>query len=151
MNRGVSFFLKLAAFLLSATAAAKIFVALFSHTPVLSYLDPLFEIPFRQELFAVAGLEIVIATVCFCSDRIRLQLAIIAWFATNCAVYHLGLYLIGIHFCKCLGNIQDMFKISQSTANAITIVILSYLLLGAYGFLFLTWWKNRKPEAAQCD
>jgi hypothetical protein len=142
MNRAVRFFVKSAGVLLLITAAAKMFTVFAGHTPILSQHDPILMIPFRAELLGVAVLEIVIAAVCFFAERIRLQLGLVAWLATSFAAYRFGLWLLGIQFCQCLGNIPDALHLSVHTANAITFAMLIYLLLGSYGGLVGKWIVN---------
>jgi len=142
MNRQAGFFVKSAGLLLLITALAKLYTVFVGHTPILSSDDPIFAIPFRIELFVVAVLEITISGVCFFSKRIGLQLGLIAWLATSFATYRLGLWLIGIQFCKCLGSIPDVIHLSAYTANIITVSILAYLLLVSYTGLIGKWLTN---------
>jgi len=135
MNRLDRVFVKSAGVLLLITASAKIFTSVFGHTPILNQHDPVLTISFRAELMGVGVLEIIIAAVCFFTERIRLQLCLIAWLASCFAIYRFGLWLLGVPFCKCLGNVPDALNLSTHTANTITIVILIYLLLGGYGSL----------------
>jgi hypothetical protein len=144
MNRLTYLFVKSAGVLLLITALAKIFTGLVGHTRILGFPDPILAIPFRAELLLVGALEIIIAAVCFFTKRIRLQLGLVAWLATSFAAYRFGLWLVGIQFCKCLGDIPDALHLSTHTANTITASILIYLLLGSYGGLIGKWILNSR-------
>jgi hypothetical protein len=144
ISRLVYFFVKIAGVLLLITALAKIAADFAGGTAaILNEHDPIFRISFRLELFLVAVLEIIIAAVCLFTKRVWLQLGLIAWLATNFAIYHLGLWMISYHICPCLGNIPAVLHLSTQTANAITYAILFYLLLGSYGCLIGKWLANR--------
>jgi hypothetical protein len=111
---------------------------------LLQVSDPIFKLPFRYVLIGAAVAELIVAIICFFSDRIVLKAGLIAFLATNFSVYRLGLWLIGYHgHCLCLGNLTDAIHLSPHAADIIMKVILAYLLIGSYITLFrLKWHRN---------
>lgn len=85
--------------------------------------------------------ELITAIVCLFSDQTTLKAALVAFLATNFAVYRIGLWLIGYHgHCLCLGNLTDVIHIPPHAADIIMMGILAYLLIGSYITLFRLNW-----------
>jgi len=141
MKRMSLLFIKSAGVLLLITAAAKFYTA-FGHAVILDVPDPVLRVRFGRELLVAAVLETVIGSYCVLTQRTSLQLGLIAWLSTGFAAYRFGLWAADIHICKCLGNVPAMLHLSTKAANTITLLILTYLLLGSYGVLLAKWLKS---------
>jgi hypothetical protein len=112
--------------------------ALFGDAKILGACDPIIGIQFRHLMLAVGSIEIVLCLLCFLGKRPILIVTVIAWLATNLAVYRVGLWWMGWHRpCGCLGNLTDALHISARTADNIMKAVLAYLLIGSYGLLTL--------------
>jgi hypothetical protein len=93
-----------AAVVLATTGAAKVWSAL-GDVRLLTEIDPIIGIQFRQLLLAVGLAEMVVAPVCLIGKRPRLALGLVAWMATSFLVYRIGLWWMGWKKpCNCLGN-----------------------------------------------
>jgi hypothetical protein len=132
----VRFFLCSAGMLLILTGAAKLISAAGS-ARILQMPDPLLMIPFGY-VFWIAGItEILVAFVCFFSNRTRLSAGLVAWLATTFLIYRIGLLCLGSYkLCGCLGNLTDAVHISPQTADLIAKTVLGYLLIGSYATIF---------------
>jgi hypothetical protein len=121
--------------------------------PSLIVLDPLLGIPLRLAVLAVGGLELVVALICLFGRQAGLQSGLIAWLATNFAVYRAGLLWQGCHTqWGCLGNPLDRLRLLPSLADHGLYFLLACLLLGGYAALVWLWfgepasvrnWKER--------
>lgn len=137
-----SFFIMSVGVLLTLTALAKLLTA-FAGSPVVYQHDPILGLQFHHEFLAIGAVEMAIACVCLFTRRANLQLGLVVWLSTSFAVYRFGLWLVGIDTCPCLGNFSDAIHLSKTSANAITIGILAYFLIGSYIGLINKW--MRKP------
>jgi hypothetical protein len=134
--------------ILFLTGIAKIWSS-FGHVRILLVPDPLISIEFGHLFLLVGAAEIVIALVCFCSNRFNLQVGLIAWLATCFLFYRLGLSWIGWHKpCNCLGSLTDTLHISPEIADMAMKIILAYLLIGSYATLFWFWRQKRKEAVS---
>jgi hypothetical protein len=143
-SRWIRLFIRSAGVLLIITATAK-FVSTGGSARILQNPDPVLSIPFRHVFWFVGAIEIITAVVCLFGKSIRLQAGLVAWLATNFALYHLGLLLVGYQKpCSCLGNLTDVLHISPKVADTAMKIILAYLLIGSYATLFWLWKEKRK-------
>ena len=125
--------------ILAITGIAKVWSG-FGNSKLLAVADPILGIQFGHLMLAVGTAEIVIALVCFFSQRQTVALGLVAWLATNIVFYRVGLWWMDWHRpCSCLGNLTDSLHISPQLADNIMKVVLAYLLLGSYGSLFWMW------------
>lgn len=135
-NKLNRFFVASAGAILAITATAKM-ISAFGSVRILSNPDPIFGISVRELLFMVASLELVVAVVCFRSNRVGLQAQLILWLSAMFVVYRVGLILLGQHSgCACLGTVTEVINVSQESADTVMKGILAYLLIGSSAILF---------------
>jgi hypothetical protein len=133
---------------LGVTGCAKV-VSFFGIERILYLNDPILGIPFRYLLLLVGILEILIAGVCVLSNKPKLSSLLVAFLATNFAIYRLALWFMGWHRpCNCMGNLADAMHIPPQTADAAMKIILAYLLIGSYATLFWFWKQKRATSIA---
>jgi hypothetical protein len=129
------------------TGIAKIWSGL-GQARILAVPDPLLGIELGHLLSLVGTAEVVIALACFFSKRQQLLIGLVAWLATNFAVYRLGFLLMGWHRpCSCLGNLTDAIHISPQIADNVMKGVLAYLLIGSYTTMFLLWRQRKRVSA----
>ena len=134
------------AFLLIASIAK--LVSACGNSKILQNLDPIFSIPFRDILWIVGSIELVVVSVCFFCKQALLQVALTAWLATCFMLYRVGLLWIDYRKpCHCLGNLTDALHIPPQTADTAMKIILLYLLIGSYATLFWLWRQKRKSSS----
>ena len=135
----LKYFLKGAGVLFLVTGIAKI-VAVSDSSAVLKTIDPVFHIQFRWLGFGVGCLEFVAAVLCLFRRASTLNLAVVAWLATNFLVYRTALALQGWQIpCRCLGSLTGSLPISTQAASTITAWLLSALVCGSYALLLWQW------------
>jgi hypothetical protein len=135
--------------LLLITAFAKI-ISANGTARILQNQDPILNVSFQNIFWVVGIIEIVIALVCFFSQRAGLKIGLVAWLATICLIYRFGLGWIGYQSpCHCLGTLTDALRIPPQTADTAMRIILAYLLLGSYGTLFWLRQQKRKQSGAE--
>jgi hypothetical protein len=140
----INLFIFLSGLLLLATAAAKL-VSASGHAGILRMTNPIFGISFRNVLWIVGFLELVVALICFLGKQQKLKIWLIAWLATCFLMYRVGsVVMYNSKFCPCLGNLTDALHISPQAADTTAKIILAYLLLGSYAAIFWTWWPTQK-------
>ena len=144
----VSWFVSSVTAILALTGIIKSWSA-FGQSKLLAMADPITGIQFGRLMLTVGILELVIAGVCLFRKSQKLSLALIAWLATNFALYRLGLWWMGWKKpCTCLGNLTDALHIPPQTADTAMKIILAYLLIGSYGSLFWLWRQRKKAASA---
>jgi len=131
-------YIKSAGVLLTLTALAKLAAAV-SGPHIIGQHDPILGLQYRYEFWVIGLLELSIAFFCLFLRPCRLQYGLLAWLTGCFAVYRIGFWSIGMHFCPCLGNFSDAIHLSKETANAITLGILVYLLVGSFVGLIVPW------------
>jgi hypothetical protein len=99
-------FIRLSGNLLLITSVAK-FISITGNSPILHNYDPLLLIKFDQVFFIVGLIEFGVAMVCCFSNKIELPVYLIAFLATDFAIYRTGLFLIHYQPCHCLGGLTD--------------------------------------------
>jgi hypothetical protein len=126
-----------AGIILAITGAAKL-LALTGDGTILRVSDPFFGIPFQHLMLLVGLAELLVAGICFLGRWPGLSTMLVAWLASGFLVYRTGIWMIGWKKpCGCLGNLTDVLGISSRTADWIAMILLGYLLVGAYAVLFL--------------
>jgi len=145
-NRFVQIFLYSAVLILCVTAMAKL-VSASGNARILSTADPLLGVPNRIVLIGVGVLELVLAGVILFSKNHGIKPYLIAWFASNLVIYHLGLWWGNVAApCACLGTVTNALPFSPNTIEWIMKGILAYLLLGSYGVLISQWFSGRNKS-----
>ncbi len=135
-----------AGILLLVTSLAKIFSAN-GNAAILQKPDPLLSVSFQYVFWIAGTLEFIVATYCFCGGRLVFQASLVAWIATNFALYRFGLFWIGWHKpCSCMGNLTDALNIPPQTADTAMKIILAYLLIGSYATLFWLWRQRKNAK-----
>jgi hypothetical protein len=128
--------------MLLLTGFSKI-VAAFGKTNVLSEVDPIFGISFRQLFLFSGALEVLIAEICLLSKRLEICLKLVLWLSLAFLVYRLGLWWMDWKQpCQCLGSLTDSLRISPNLADLIAKCLLAYMLLGDCVAL----WFQRKKQ-----
>ncbi len=138
--------------ILAITGLAKAFSAI-GPARALDVADPIFGIPFRHLMLLVGLAELSIALLAFMTNKSQFSLLAIAWLSTSFLLYRIGLWWMGWHRpCGCLGNLVDILHISPQTADSITKLSLSYLLVGSYWLAARTciWdWADRPSSVME--
>jgi len=130
--------------ILALTGCAKLWSA-FGQMKVLAIPDPVIGISYRNLLFGVGLLEVLIGWFCFMGRQRKLALGLTAWLATAFVIYRLSLIWLDYHKpCNCLGTLTDALHISPNAADTVMKVILAYLLVGSYGILIWQWVRSRR-------
>jgi hypothetical protein len=130
---------------LTITGIAKVWSA-FGTSRILALVDPIISVKFGHLMLATGLVEIVIALVCFFSQRQTLALGFLAWIASMFLLYRFGLWWINWqHSCSCLGNLADALHISPQIADNTMKAVLAYLLIGSYGLLIRQRCQGRPP------
>lgn len=121
---------------LAITGVAKL-LSLFGTERMQFLNDPIFGIQFRYLMLIVGISEILIACVCLLTNKLALGNLLVAFLATNFAIYRSALWFMGWRRpCSCMGNLADALHIQPQTADMIMKIVLAYLLLGSYATLF---------------
>lgn len=121
--------------ILGLTALSKI-LSLLNPTKLLVQNDPVFGIPIT---YVMAGASLFEIGICiflgFTRDKIKAALAVFA-FAVLVLSYRVGIYVNGIHYCPCLGNLVDWWPWLGSHEGSIMASIAFWLLLTSSAQLF---------------
>ena len=126
---------KLAAFLLFLTGAAKLF-SVTQETQILSHVDPVLLLTYRQAYALLAVIEFTLAAYLVFGRDIRGRAMSVAWFATMALAYRAVVHAFRVAApCPCLGNPTAWLGISQHGAEQIALAILGFLFLCGYGVL----------------
>jgi hypothetical protein len=134
--------------ILGVAAIAKI-VSVFGTARVLLIQDPLIGISFRKLIILAGVVELVIASLCLSTNRLKLNSLMVAWLSTSFVVYRFGLWWINWQRpCHCLGNLTDALHIPPQTADTVMKFILAYLLIGSYTMLFWFWRQKSTAVSA---
>ena len=129
-------FIRTAAVMLLFTSVAK-FTVFVGNPPIGITHDPVMGFTFHDEFITVGIVEATVAVFCLVTTWAKMQLLLIAALGTCFAVYRVGLTLVGFKApCPCLGNLPRALHLSKASADAITLGILIYLLVGSYCWLF---------------
>jgi hypothetical protein len=137
MGKIHDYFIISAGVILAITGAAKL-LAITGDGTILRVSDPFFGIPFQPLMLLVGLAELLVAGICFLGRWPGLSTMLVAWLASGFLVYRMGIWMIGWKKpCGCLGNLTDVLGISPKTADWIAMILLGYLLVGAYAVLFL--------------
>jgi hypothetical protein len=148
--RNLKLFIHAAGGLLLAAAMQRFIIAAGS-APVLSLPDFFFFIPLRDAVLLVGGLELATALVCLYGRRVGFQLGLLAWMATNFAVYRLGLVAMAQHpQGTCIGSLTDPLHFARGITGYIMELIPFCLLIGSYAGGIWFWLHDRRlREAAE--
>jgi hypothetical protein len=131
MNKPQAFFIFSAAVILFITGAAKLFTAL-GAAGALDQPDSLLILSHRHIFLLMSGLELGLSAFLLMGRNTKMQLALVAWLATNFLMYRIGLWWIGApDLCNCLGNLNQYLPVSPRILNAAALVALGWLLVGS--------------------
>jgi hypothetical protein len=141
------YFVLTAGAVLGITGIAKT-ISLFGTQMMLIQSDPLIGISFRHLLLLAGVVELAIACLCLFTNKLKLNILLIAWISTSFVVYRVGLWAMNWRRpCHCLGNLTDALHIPPETADTAMKIILAYLLIGSYATLFWLWRQRKKVVA----
>jgi hypothetical protein len=143
----IKFFIYSSAFLLVLTAVAK-FLSATGNAPLLVRADPFFHISYRLLFLLVGTIEMAVAAICLCTDRIWLQAGLLAWLVTNFMGYRISLKWAHIQYCGCLGTLGQALPISPAVTDRILKFVLLYLALGSYALVFWLCIAKRRSHLA---
>ena len=130
--------------ILGVTGLAKVCSA-FGSSRILLQPDPIVGIKFRELMFCVGLLELGVAIACFMSKKTYLSALLTAWLSTSFLAYRAGLWWLDWHVsCPCLGTLTDALHVSPVLADSVIKVLLSYLLIGSWGWLIWQWRLRQK-------
>ena len=117
------------------TGVAKL-ISAFGHAKIIDYPDPIFQVPNKYVFAFVGVIELIIAYLCFSSNRLGLAACLVAWLGSNFLLYRIGLRWINVAKpCPCLGNVTDALHIAPRTADTAMLLILTYLLVGSWAII----------------
>jgi hypothetical protein len=142
--QNLKLFIKSAGIMFFITGIAKI-IGAFGSTVDLPMQDPIFHFQFRQLMFWVGVIELVIVPICFFEKTRGVALTLTAWMATNYLFYQLGLMFL--HWqrpCVCMGYLTEGLKIPPWLGEWISKMLVIYLLIGSYGMLFWLWRQRKR-------
>ncbi len=87
------------------------------------------------------GFEVLVLVVLAAVKSEDSRLILIAWVGGVFASYHLGLATTGYREpCTCLGGPADWLHLSRRAYDGLTLGLVAYFLVGAYGLLL---WRHR--------
>lgn len=144
----VKLFIYSAGGILLAAALIRFIVAAGS-AAVLSLPDPLLGIPLRYAVLMAGFIELTVAVICLFSRQAQLQVAWLAWLATNYVVFWIGALVIHCQIQgTCLGSLTDPLLLARGITGYIVEVIPFYLVLGSYA-AGLWLWFSKEGRVAQ--
>jgi hypothetical protein len=127
-----AYFVFSSAVILFVTGAAKLFSAL-GAAQALDQPDSLLSLSHRHIFMIMGGLELGLSAFLLMSRNPKMQLALVAWLATNLLVYRIGLWWISApDLCNCLGNLNQYLPVSPRILNVAALTALGWLLVGSY-------------------
>ncbi len=130
--------------LLLAVAAALFFSSRVGADIVLPR-DPIFAISIGHLFSILSGMCLAVALFTLSGKPTFMRAMVIAWLATNLAVYCLGCFWYGGHsLAGYLGSFSDAFGVSAATAGIMAEAALAYLVLASYFMLADLWLQNRR-------
>jgi hypothetical protein len=114
----------------------------------LSRPDPVLGIPLRDAVIIVGGLELVTALICLFGKNIRLQIAWLAWLATNFIVFQIGLFWMHCRLqAACIGSLTDPLNLSSGTTGLVMEFMPIYLVFGSFAALIWGWFSKEAKQA----
>jgi len=133
--------------LLLAVAAALFFSSRTGADIVLPH-DSIFAISIGHLFWIVSGMCLGVALFTLSGKPTFMRAMVIAWLATNLAVYCLGCLWYGGHSLGgYLGSFSDAFGVPAATAGIMAESALAYLILGSYFMLAGLWLQNRRATS----
>lgn len=139
-------FVKSAGFILLAAALSRFLIA-FSSAQFLSLPDPALGIPLRYSVFAVGGIELLVAVICLFGKNIYFKTGWLAWLATNYVVFQVGLFWMHCHpQATCIGSLTDPLHLSRGFYGWCTLFLAIYLVTGSYTALITLWLGGRAGQ-----
>jgi len=143
--------LKLARFIncssggLLLAVAAVLFFSTRAGADIILPHDPIFAISVRYLFWILGGICLGVALFTMSGDPTFIRTTLLAWLATNLAIYRLGyLWNGGSSLGGYLGSFSGAFGVSASTAGIMAEVILAYLVSGSYFTLIYLWQEKRR-------
>lgn len=146
-GKDATWFFRAAGMLLVLTATAKLYSA-GGAARILGTQDQLFHIGFRSLLFLAAFVEIGVATFLLRSRRDLKRSLVLLWLSVNFICYHVANYLLGIHYCPCLGTLEDRSPLPRGLASIILQVLALYWVIGGLSSLWRLWGSERWARLA---
>lgn len=145
MPKFVRFYLVSAGVCLMATGLAKL-VSASGTAHILETIDPVLGVQFRYVFWIVGAIEVLIALVCFVTNKVALQAGLIALLAFNCIAYRVGIAFSVYHKpCSCLGTLTQALRIAPDKADDVMKLMLVYLFIGSGGTLLWLRFRSLKP------
>ncbi len=149
-SKSIRFFYHFTGGLLLAVAAALFFSSRVGADIVLPR-DPIFALSIGHMFWIFSGMCLGVALFTLSGKPTFMRAMVMAWLATNLAVYCLGCLWYGGHSLGgYLGSFSDAFGVSAATAGIIAEVTLAYLVLGSY-FMLAGLWLQKRRAAGEDD
>ncbi len=147
MKRTCHLYLISVAWLLSATAGAKLYSTL-GTAKVLDVPEALLPMSIRHALVIIGAIELAIALVVFFGRNETIKLVCVAWLGGNFLLYRVAAVLLTVGKpCPCLGSITEKIPLKPATIDHILTGIVMYLIFGSLFFLLTRKeWDHPKSE-----
>jgi predicted RNA-binding Zn-ribbon protein involved in translation (DUF1610 family) len=147
MQKAISIFTLSAGALLLALASALFLINWTGPADLVQPRDPLFFMPLDELFWIIGGIAMVLALLCFFSERPTLPIMLLAWFAFNFWIYRLGLLAEGCRsLTGFLGGFPRALGISSQAATVMGDLFFASLLIGSCTAL---WLSRRLPQPVE--
>ena len=137
-HRVEKLFVRSAAALLLLTALAKLYSA-FGSARILTALDPMMHLCYRQIMVGVGLVELAIGIYLFRGRSAVIKLFAVLWLSTNFVVYRMANDLMNFYVCPCLGTVGDSLHLSRKQSGSLLQILVLYLFLGSAFSLLAAW------------
>lgn len=144
--RIIRLFLVSVATVLFLTAAAKLYSAM-GTARILSLADPLLLVNNRALLIALGIVETAVAAYLLLARGAAGQLravTVVSWLSSNFIAYRLGIYLMGVSICPCLGTLGSKLSLPAGFINNLLGAFVLYCFIGSACIL----WQAHRPDLA---
>ncbi len=147
MKRTCHLYLVSAAWILVATAAAKLYSTL-GTAKVLDVPEALLPMSIRHALVVIGAIELAIALLLVFGRNETVKLVCVAWLGGNFLLYRVAAVLLTVgKLCPCLGSITEKIPLKPATIDHILKGIVMYLIFGSLFFLLTRKeWDHSKNE-----
>jgi len=136
-------YLHVSALVLLTTGVSKL-IMLTGTTDMLGQFDPITGMPFKFLLIIAGVAEVLVAAYIFFVGNQRISLVLIALMSSAFVFYRLAFRMTGwTKPCHCLGNLTDVFRISPSVVDLISILMLVILFAGSYSYLLQDFYQSK--------
>jgi hypothetical protein len=146
-TKNENWFFNLAAAMLLLTALAKLFSA-GGNARVLHAQDQLLHLGYRPLMISAALLEVAVAVFLLKGRSDLRRYLVLLWLSANFISYHLGIYLLGLHTCPCLGQLADRLPLPRGLADIFLQVLVLYWFAASVNSLWRMWGSEQWARLA---